>query len=116
MSSEAANLSDMNTEELKEHLAEMERELMRREQEDKLEKARGLEKQAQVMGFVSLAEAARTLSGQSQADRPRNTYVHPKDSSKTWSGRGRKPKWVHDYVRSGGKLENLVPQNSDETS
>ena len=26
----------------------------------------------------------------------------------TWSGRGRQPKWVEDYIKSGGKLEELV--------
>lgn len=25
----------------------------------------------------------------------------------TWSGRGRQPKFVQDYVASGGKLEDL---------
>lgn len=113
MTSDTANLSGMNTEELKEHLAEMERELMRRDQEDKLQKARSLEKQAQTMGFVSLAEAARVLSGRSQSERPRNIYMNPQDSTKIWSGRGRKPKWVHDHVRMGGKLEDLVALDSE---
>ena len=26
----------------------------------------------------------------------------------TWSGRGRQPKWVEDYIKSGGKLEELA--------
>lgn len=29
-------------------------------------------------------------------------------NEQTWSGRGRKPKWVEDYLTQGGKLEELA--------
>lgn len=29
-------------------------------------------------------------------------------SGKTWTGRGRQPKWVANYVASNGKLEDLL--------
>jgi len=34
-------------------------------------------------------------------------YRNPKDASKTWTGRGRQPKWAEDHVAGGGKLEDL---------
>ena len=113
-STEATKLAQMDTQELKEHFAQMEQELHRREMEDRIHKARDLEKQAQAMGFVSLAEAARTLSGLSSSDRPRTVYVNPEDGSQTWSGRGRKPKWVHEFLRTGGKVEDLVARNIED--
>lgn len=34
-------------------------------------------------------------------------YVDPKDSNKTWTGRGRKPAWIQDYEKDGGNLDDL---------
>ncbi|ATE59063.1 H-NS histone family protein [Thauera sinica] len=35
-------------------------------------------------------------------------YRHPEDSSKGWSGRGRKPQWAMDWVAQGKSLEELA--------
>ena len=34
-------------------------------------------------------------------------YRNPKDSSQTWSGRGRKPNWLVDAVKKGAKIESF---------
>ena len=34
-------------------------------------------------------------------------YRNPKDSSQTWSGRGRKPNWLVDAVKKGAKLDSF---------
>ena len=35
-------------------------------------------------------------------------YAHPENTSLTWSGRGRTPKWVSDYeAKKGNKLKDL---------
>ena len=34
-------------------------------------------------------------------------YRNKKDESQTWTGRGRQPKWVTEYVDGGGKLDEL---------
>ena len=43
---------------------------------------------------------------------PRGTGVakfrNPKDSSQTWTGRGRKPNWLVDAVKKGAKLESFA--------
>ena len=42
---------------------------------------------------------------------PRGTgvakYRNPKDSSQTWTGRGRKPNWLVDAVKKGAKTEGF---------
>ena len=38
---------------------------------------------------------------------PRATYVHPDDPSKTWTGRGRRPKWINEWLEKGRDLEEL---------
>lgn len=34
-------------------------------------------------------------------------YANPDDPSDTWTGRGRKPNWVLDRLKKGGKLEDF---------
>ena len=34
-------------------------------------------------------------------------YRNPKDSSQTWTGRGRKPNWLVDAVKKGAKTESF---------
>lgn len=35
-------------------------------------------------------------------------YANPVDSDQTWTGRGRKPKWVVDALENGKSLEDLT--------
>lgn len=35
-------------------------------------------------------------------------YRNPQDFNQTWSGRGEKPKWVQDFMKTKGKLEDLL--------
>lgn len=35
-------------------------------------------------------------------------YADKQDPSKTWTGRGRKPQWVLDFLAQGGNLADLV--------
>lgn len=35
-------------------------------------------------------------------------YRNPNDFDQTWSGKGKKPNWVKNYVKEGGKLEELL--------
>ena len=35
-------------------------------------------------------------------------YRNPADSSQTWTGRGRKPKWVVEALDLGGSLDDLL--------
>ncbi len=35
------------------------------------------------------------------------TYRHPEDESVTWSGRGRRPKWINDWLDKGRDLNDL---------
>lgn len=35
-------------------------------------------------------------------------YAHPENPTKTWTGRGRKPKWVEEHLAAGGDLSDLA--------
>ena len=38
---------------------------------------------------------------------PVATYQHPEDPNTTWSGRGRKPGWILEWIESGKPVEEL---------
>lgn len=35
-------------------------------------------------------------------------YRHPENADQAWTGRGRKPQWVQDWLASGRKIEELA--------
>ena len=35
-------------------------------------------------------------------------YAHPDDASQTWSGRGRRPRWVTEMLDAGRSLDDLL--------
>lgn len=35
-------------------------------------------------------------------------YANPDDSSDTWTGRGRKPNWLLERLKKGGKLDDFA--------
>ncbi len=37
-----------------------------------------------------------------------NKYRNPKDHTQTWTGRGKRPKWLQEMLDNGGKLENFL--------
>ncbi|WP_168194961.1 H-NS histone family protein [Chromobacterium phragmitis] len=47
---------------------------------------------------------------QSQPSQSPPRYLHPDDESLTWTGRGRQPKWVSEWIHDGNSLESLTIQ------
>jgi len=39
-------------------------------------------------------------------------YRNPKNTSETWSGRGKQPRWLKAQLRAGKKLEELLIERS----
>jgi DNA-binding protein H-NS len=35
-------------------------------------------------------------------------YRNPKDHTQTWTGRGKRPRWLQQMLDNGGKLENFL--------
>lgn len=35
-------------------------------------------------------------------------YVNPDDPSETWTGRGRKPRWLNAKIQEGAKIEKFL--------
>lgn len=102
------DLSTFTTAELKVFLAEIPAELKRREKDEKARIRKEIEALASRSGY-SLDELLGEAKAQfKQVKKVAPKYQHPTDSSLTWTGRGRQPKWLREFVEGGGSLEALV--------
>jgi len=77
-------------------------------------KARKLEKTALRKKMETLAaESGFELNEilNAEGGKPRRIvkpkYKNPANTEETWTGRGRKPKWVETYLNNGGSLEDV---------
>ena len=65
---------------------------------------------AQVNGsdvpLLTIERALRAVIDQVAGADPAAKYVDPRNRKKTWTGRGRKPNWLRDIERAGGKKED----------
>jgi DNA-binding protein H-NS len=103
------DLSGYNLSELKGLQHDVEKAIRDRQQQD-VQTARdqilAIAKDAGISVDELLASSdkkAKTGSGQ----KVKPQYQNPTDSSQTWSGRGRQPKWVAEALASGKKLDQF---------
>ena len=103
------DLTALSVAELNKLLADIPKEIARREKGEKARIRKELEALAAKSGY-SLEELL--ADGGEKAKRVGKPvaakYRHPDDESLTWSGRGRQPKWVAEFLANGGQIETLV--------
>jgi DNA-binding protein H-NS len=102
------DLKSLNLKELKKLEAEV-KGLIASYEDRKLTQARAeLEAKAKELGF----SRAELLDGQRKSRKASSPvaakYAHPQNASVTWSGRGRKPKWVEEALAAGRSLSDLT--------
>jgi len=95
--------------ELRELQQQIPSELRRREAQEKSNLIKEVRALAKERGFtiedlLSKDEAKRADVG----SKVRIKYRHPQDANLTWTGRGRKPKWVETWLATGGTLEGIL--------
>ena len=101
-----------------EHLSLSELQVLRARVDQEIEKRRmqvrkeGLEKIKSIAAEYGLsADELKSLSGNKVVGKRGSVapkYRDPKDSENTWTGRGRRPKWVEAFLDSGGQLEQIA--------
>jgi DNA-binding protein H-NS len=103
------DLSNYNLSELKRLQHDIEKEIEnRRQREVKLAREQIL-MIAQDMG-LSVEELLASVVKKPAADKTdkiQRQYMNPVDSSQTWSGRGRQPKWIVDGLAKGKTLDDF---------
>ena len=76
------------------------------EKRKKAETLSAIEKIANASGFSLSELLSDTKAGKSKTKVPPK-YANPAAASQTWTGRGRKPKWIEDLLASGKSLDDL---------
>ena len=104
-------IGELQLEELVTLKSDVELQIKQKQKEQKKELRAKMLEIAKVAGFKSVEEFVASQKGRN----PRSDkgvkmppkYRNPQDAKKTWSGQGRKPNWVLEYLEKGGKLEKL---------
>lgn len=108
------DLKALSLKELQSLKARVEKEIARRAQSEKkktlkelaaIAAARGFELE-ELIGAKSPGRRGRPARRAGKA-RVATKYRNPDNPKQTWSGRGRKPKWVQDWLAAGKPLEEL---------
>lgn len=96
-------LEKMSLRELRDLRNKIDKAISTFEERRKREALAAVENAAREFGF-SFADLAVVKSSRSKVA-PK--YANPNDPDATWTGRGRKPRWVQDALDNGKKLEDL---------
>ncbi|CUK01004.1 H-NS histone family protein [Ruegeria denitrificans] len=102
----AISLDKMSRKELLELRDQVEIAIKNAEKRDRKEALKAAEKAAAEFGF-SLSDLSGTGSKPSKGVKASAKYKNPSDPDQTWSGRGRKPQWVHDALKAGADISDL---------
>lgn len=101
------DINTISTAELKDLLEAIPKELKRRHKAEKSSILEKLKAQAKEAGY-SLEELLGEVAAEPEQKKTVAVkYRHP-DKSLTWTGRGRTPKWISEWVASGKKIEQLA--------
>lgn len=99
------DLDTLSLKELKDLQGKVAKAISGYEDRKKREALAELEEKAREMGF-SLAEL--TGAAPTRKRTPSTVkYRNPADASQTWTGRGRKPRWFDDAIKSGKTAGDL---------
>ena len=76
----------------------------------KAAEARAVREQIQELAAKSGFSTAELFGGARAGKRSSAAvkYRNPKDTTQTWTGRGRKPNWLVDAIKKGVKIESLA--------
>ncbi len=100
------NLEKMSRNELLELRGDIDVALANAEKRERKAALEAAEKAAAEFGF-SLSDLADGTSKSSKAPKSKAKYRNPNAPEQTWTGRGRKPQWVHDALNSGADISDL---------
>ncbi|MBC7415396.1 MAG: H-NS histone family protein [Herminiimonas sp.] len=99
------NLSNMNLAELRDLEEKTRHEIKKREIEEMVRAREEILSIAQKLG-VPLKDILG-VQVRAKSAKPAAVYQHPENAELSWSGRGRKPGWVKQWVDGGQPLEGL---------
>ncbi len=100
------NLEKMSLPELIELQKDLVPAIKKKQRKEKTSLRKQMEELAKQSGFT-FDEVVFTAKPK-KVSKVKPKYVNPNDADKTWTGRGRKPKWVEAALNDGKSLEDLL--------
>lgn len=100
------DLNSMSMDELRKLRKDVDKAIESFKEREQLAALAAVESIARERGF-SLGELARISVKRSRGVNPPK-YANPEDPRQTWTGRGRRPKWVETALESGKTMEDLA--------
>lgn len=101
------NLSDLSIAELKDLQNQIPKEIQRRQKDEKAKLLKEIEALAAQRGF-DLGELIGTPQKKPSGGTVAVKYRHPQNADLAWTGRGRQPRWVAEFLSQGGQIEQLL--------
>ncbi|MCP5056477.1 MAG: H-NS histone family protein [bacterium] len=103
----AIDLDSLSIPELRTLIADAQEKISEKNETTKRELLEEMEKLAEQRG-VDLAAVIALRKGKGRKSIIPPKYQNSNDPTQSWSGRGRKPKWVKEHLEGGGDLEDLA--------
>ncbi|MBT9246809.1 H-NS histone family protein [Gemmobacter fulvus] len=100
------DINALSLKELKDLQSQIAKAIVSYEDRKKKEALAELEDRARAMGFT-LAELTGTPVTRKRAPASAK-YANPDNTSETWSGRGRKPRWFDAALKAGKSVDDLA--------
>ncbi|WP_298850568.1 H-NS histone family protein [uncultured Ruegeria sp.] len=100
------NVGQMSRKDLLALRSDVEKALVSAEKRERKEALQAAEKAAAEFGF-SLSELSGEAPRGAKPTKTKAKYRNPANPEQTWTGRGRKPQWVHDALKAGADISDL---------
>lgn len=102
------DLSKLSLEELQALARDIEQEIIARRETERERVLAQMRELAASVG-LSLEELLKQERGRERARVPATSirFRHPENTALTWSGRGKRPRWIIEWLASGRTLEDL---------
>ena len=101
---DTSSLMDMDRDQLEKLRADIDKQLENLEAQRKQDAIAALKKIEEEYGY-SIDDLKSGRGGSASKGVPK--FADPNDATKTWTGRGRKPRWVLAHLDKGGSLKDL---------
>lgn len=102
------DLSTLTISQLRDLQQQIPAELKRREAQDKIKVLNEARAFVKARGYALEELISKEAKVKVATGKVKVKYRHPENASLEWTGRGRQPKWVAEWVATGGQMEALA--------
>ena len=99
------DLQNMSLKELQDLRKQVDRSIVDFEERKRREALAAVEQAARTHGFSLNELTGAKINRRSGKMAPK--YANPEDAAQTWTGRGRRPRWIQDALNGGKTLADL---------